>query len=142
MAVQEIRNRYAGTLAGSVWSIINPLMIIFIYWFVFSVGFKVRLAGTAPFIVVFLCGLIPWMMFNETLTTSANIVAGNAHLIKKTVFPAEILPVISLVASSISHGIMLIILMVLLLLNKISLSLYNIQFLYYLESAFKKEGVF
>ncbi len=132
MAVQEIRKRYAGTLAGSVWFIINPLLTILVYWFVFSVGFRVRPVGDIPFIVVFSVGLIPWMTFSEILTTSTNAVTGNAHLVTKMVFPTEILPFVNLVASLIAHGVMLIILLMILFFNGMAFSLFNLQFFYYL----------
>lgn len=132
MAIREIQSRYAGTLAGFVWSVINPLMMIFVFWFIFSVGFKIQPVGSAPFIVVFLCGLIPWTMFSETLMANTNSITGNSHLVKKMVFPTEILSIVNLVASLISHGIMLAILIVLLLFTKIPFSIYNFQFLYYL----------
>ncbi len=134
MAIREIQTRYVGTLAGFVWFIINPLMMLLVYWFIFSVGFKVKPAGNVPFVVVFFCGLIPWTTFSETLAANTNAIIGNAGLVKKTVFPTEILPLVNLVASLVSHCIMLVILMVLLLLNNIPSSLYIFQFLYYLAA--------
>lgn len=132
MALREIQSRYIGTLGGLLWSIIQPLMMILVYWFVFSVGFKVQPAGGVPFIVVFLCGLIPWSMFSEAITTGTNAISANAHLVTKTVFPTEILPIVYIVASLITHTIMLGIFIVVMWFNKISLSFYNLQFLYYL----------
>lgn len=132
MAIHQIQSRYIGTFGGFAWSIIHPLMMILVYWFVFSVGFKVQPAGGVPFIVVFLCGLIPWSMFAEAVTTSANAINANAHLVTKTVFPTEILPVVYLAASLITHTVMLGIFIIVMLFNKVSLSLYNLQFLYYL----------
>lgn len=132
MAMRDIQIRYAGTLGGFAWSIIQPLMMILIYCFVFSVGFKVKPPGGIPFIVVFLCGLIPWLIFSETLMSSVRVITANTHLTKKTVFPTEILPVTCLVASLIPHCVMLIILIIVLLVNNISFSFYNFQFLYYL----------
>ena len=84
MAIREIQSRYVGTLAGFVWSVINPLMMIFVFWFVFSVGFKIQPVGNAPFIVVFLCGLIPWTMFSETLMANTNAITGNVETAKST----------------------------------------------------------
>ena len=133
MAMRELRSRYIGTLGGgALWSIIHPLMIVGVYWFVFSVGFKVKPAGDMPFIVVFLCGLIPWSMFSEAVTTSTNSVTSNANLVTRTVFPTEILPVVSLFVSMITHGVLLVILMIVLLVNGIFPSVYNLQFLYYM----------
>ncbi len=42
MSIREVQSRYIGTVGGMLWSIINPLMMILVYWFVFSVGFKVQ----------------------------------------------------------------------------------------------------
>ena len=112
MAVREIKTRYAGTLGGMVWSVVHPLMMILIYWFVFSVGFKIQPIGNVPFVIVFLCGLIPWATFSESLMASTNAIIGNPHLATKTIFPTEILPVVNIVASLISHGIMLVILII------------------------------
>lgn len=132
LALREIQARYIGTMGGLAWSIINPLMFILVYWFVFSVGFKVQPPGGVPFIIVFLCGLIPWSMFSEALTTSTNTINANAHLVTKTVFPTEILPIVNIVASLVTHFIMLGILIIVMLFNKIPLLLYSLQFLYYL----------
>jgi lipopolysaccharide transport system permease protein/teichoic acid transport system permease protein len=132
MALHEMQNRYAGTMAGFVWSVVNPLLMLTIYWFVFSVGFKVQPMGNVPFIVVFACGLIPWQMFNDTIMSNVGTIIGNPHLVKKMVFPTEILALVNLIASLISHIIMLIILFIIMFYYGISFSVYNFQFLYYL----------
>lgn len=132
MATKAIQSRYAGSLTGSAWYIINPVMMLLVYWFVFSVGFKVQPVGGVPFAVVFFSGLIPWMTFSESLTVNTNVITENAYLVTKTVFPTEILPVVNLASGLVSHGFMLIILTLLLLLYGIPFSLYNLQFLYYL----------
>ena len=132
MAMSTVRNRYAGTFGGIIWALANPLMIVFVYWFVFSVGFKIQPPNNIPFIVIFLAGQIPWMMFSETLLANVNAVTGNIHLIKKTIFPIEILPFVNLTANLVNHGIMLLILTFVIRWNHLPLSLYNLQFLYYL----------
>jgi lipopolysaccharide transport system permease protein/teichoic acid transport system permease protein len=131
MAIQEIKRRYAGTIGGIAWSVIHPLLLILVFWFVFSIGFKIHVKGDIPFIVVFCCGLIPWVTFSESLMASTNAITGNPYLSTKTVFPTEILPVVHLVASLITHAIMLLILLVILFLCDISFSFWNFQFLYY-----------
>lgn len=132
MAIQEIKNRYIGTLGGIVWSIISPLLMIFVFWFVFSVGLRVQPMGDVPFIVYFCAGLIPWLTFSDTLMTNTNALTQKSYLIKKMVFPTEILPIVNLTASLITHGIMLMIFFVILLFSGISFSVINFQFLYYL----------
>ncbi|MBI5887768.1 MAG: ABC transporter permease [Deltaproteobacteria bacterium] len=132
MAAHEVSSRYAGTFAGFLWSVVNPIITVAVYWLVFSVGFRVQPVGGVPFIVVFSAGLIPWMTFSECMILGANSVVANSHLVTKMVFPTEILPVINLAASLIIHCIMLGILLALLFFNGIKFSLLNLQFFYYL----------
>jgi len=132
LTVREIKVRYVGSLGGLAWSIIHPLVIILVYWMVFSVGFKVQPVSNIPFIVAFLCGFIPWTLFNETLMANTQAVIKNTHLATKVVFPTELLPLVNFLASLITHGIMLVILLGVMLFNGITLSIYNIQFVYYL----------
>ena len=136
MTVREIQGRYVGTLGGLTWSVINPLMMILVYWFVFSVGFKIQPPGGIPFILVFLCGLIPWTLFSDTLASNTEVILSNKHLATKTVFPTEVLPLINFLASLVTHGIMLVILIIMMWINGIAFSLINFQFLYYLAGLF------
>lgn len=131
MVIREIRTRYAGTRGGFFWSVVNPLMVILVYWFVFSSFFRIHPPGDTPFIVVYLCGMIPWTLFSESILSSTNSITSNTNLVKKTLFPTEILPVVNFFASCITHVIMLILLFLLLWFNNISFSIYNIQFIYY-----------
>ena len=132
MAMQEMRYRYAGTVAGFVWTIINPLATVLVFWFIFSVGFKIQPVNDIPFVVLFFCAYIPWLTFSETLSANTRSIVGHAYLVKKIVFPVEILVVVNLVASLISHGAMLVILSIVMATNGIGFSLYNLQFIYYL----------
>jgi len=131
MAFQVIRNQYAGTFGGFLWSVINPLMLILIYWFVFTGIFRAQTAEDVPFVVVFCCGFIPWMAFSEILMTSTNAITSNSHLVTKTVFPTEILPMVNIVAGLITHVIMLLIFFALMVFNHVPFSLFNFQFIYY-----------
>ncbi len=132
MGIRTIKIQYSGTLLGIFWTLINPLAITLVYWFIFSIGFKVKITGDIPFVVVFFCGFIPWTTFNETLMANTYVLSRNSHLVKKTIFPTEILPVVNLVSNGITHGILLVILGVVMHFNDIPFSIYNIQFIYYL----------
>jgi len=132
MALREVKSRYAGTTFGLIWSVAQPLAMIVIYWLVFSVGLKIQTEAGMPFVIVFLAALIPWTMFSEALTTSTNAITGNPHLVKKMVFPTEILPMVNLTVGLVSHTIMLFILVVLLAFYRIPLTVHVFQFLYYL----------
>jgi len=110
MAKHDLTARYAGTVGGVLWAILHPAFTVIIYWFVFSVGFKAQGPAGMPFVLYFVSGLVPWLFFTEVLMSSINAVTANASLIKKTVFPAEILPLVHFVSSSFTHAVLLLIL--------------------------------
>jgi lipopolysaccharide transport system permease protein/teichoic acid transport system permease protein len=109
LAVRELQSRYVGTLGGIFWTFAHPLAVITIFYFVFAVGFKSQGPEGTPFMLWFVCGLVPWLFFNETLLAATDSITRHAHLIKKTVFPSEILPVVNITAGLVPHTIFLLI---------------------------------
>ena len=136
MAVREMQSRYVGTIVGVFWTVAHPLATITIYWLVFSVGLKVQPSGDVPFVVFLVCGIVPWLTFNETLMASVNAVTGAPHLVKKVSFPTSILPVVHLLVSMVSHSVMLVILLAMLVLNEIPFSWAFVQAFYYLGALY------
>lgn len=132
MVLREIRYRYAGTIGGALWSFAHPAVTILVYWVVFSVGLKVQPVKDIPFIVVYVGAYLPWTLFVESLGNSCGSISSSPHLVKKVAFPTEILPVVHLVASFVTHAAMMFLYMVLLAVNGIWPSFYNLQFVYYL----------
>jgi lipopolysaccharide transport system permease protein len=126
MVVRDLKNRYVGSTMGIFWSVIHPLVLLVSYTFVFSVVLKMQLgpeAGTSSFAVYLFCGILPWLIFQETLTRSSNVLVDNANLITKTLFPAEILPVSVLLANLVNHliGVGLLLTTMLVRYQKISM---------------------
>lgn len=109
LAVRELQSRYVGTLGGILWTFAHPLAVITVFYFVFAVGFRSQGAAGAPFLLWFVCGLVPWFFFNETLVTATDSITRHAHLIKKTVFPSEILPLVNITAGLVPHLIFVLI---------------------------------
>jgi ABC-type polysaccharide/polyol phosphate export permease len=132
LAGRELKVRYAGTAIGTLWAVLPQVLMVGVYWFVFSVGLKVTPSHGVPFIVFFVCGFIPWTMFNETIMASSSAVQRNAHLVKKTVFPIEVLPISELVIGLVGHAVMLSVLLIILWFNGVTLSAYVFQVFYYL----------
>lgn len=132
MARRDIAVRYAGSLLGLVWAIIHPAVMIFVFWIVFSVGFKSQPMKDVPFVVWLTAGMAPWFVFADIITGASGIIVDNAHLIKKTLFPSQILPLVRVVSSMITHGVFLGVLVVLLLFNHQPVTVYWGQFIYYL----------
>jgi len=114
MALRDFQSRFAGTLGGVLWTVIHPLAVISIFYFVFAVGFRAQGPEGTPFILWFVCGLVPWFFFNETLLAITDSVTRHAYLVKKTIFPSEVLPFIHLTAGLLPHMIFMLIVVCLL----------------------------
>jgi lipopolysaccharide transport system permease protein len=104
MAKREVIGRYKGSAMGLLWSFLNPVFMLVIYTFVFSVVFKARWSGfegetKTQFAVVLFVGMIVHALFAEVLNRAPGIIIANTNYVKKIVFPLEILPVISLMAA-------------------------------------------
>ena len=121
-----------GTLGGLLWAIIHPVAIVTVFYFVFAVGFKLTLPSDVPFILWFIAGLIPWLLFNDTVLAIANSITANAHLVKNTVFPSEVLPLVHTAASLFPHIIFLFILVGLLIVFNVPLLGARVLVIYYL----------
>ncbi len=114
---RDLRSRYVGSIMGFFWSVIHPLVLLVCYSFVFSVIFQVRLRGPLPdnFPIFLFCGILPWLYFQDTVQRSATSVVENGNLIRKTLFPSEILPLTLALSNLVTHGVGLLILLAALL---------------------------
>jgi lipopolysaccharide transport system permease protein len=102
LTARELKARYRGSVLGFLWSLANPLLLLAVYTFVFNVIFKPRIAGLDPYALFVVCGLFPWIWLStSTLEGSMSLIA-NSGLIRKAVFPAELLPMVS-VLSNLVH---------------------------------------
>lgn len=116
MTKREVVGRYKGSALGLAWSFFNPVFMLAVYTFVFSVVFKARwgLGGEeskTQFAVVLFVGMIVHGLFAEVLNRAPGLILGNVNYVKKVVFPLDILPVIAMGAalfhSLISLGVLL-----------------------------------
>jgi lipopolysaccharide transport system permease protein len=116
MAKREVVGRYRGSVLGLLWSFFNPVFMLTIYTFVFSVVFKAKWGvvsdSKSEFAIILFAGLIVFNLFSETVSRSPSLILSNVNYVKKVVFPLEILPVVSIVASTfhtlVSFGVLLI----------------------------------
>ncbi len=103
LVTRELKARYRGSALGFFWSFINPLLLLVVYSFVFTVV----LPGThppeiEPYALFLFCGILPWTWFSSSLTEASNSLMAGGNLIKKVLFPAEILPIVA-VLSNMMH---------------------------------------
>jgi lipopolysaccharide transport system permease protein len=97
---REVIGRYRGSMMGILWSFFNPVLMLVVYTFVFSVVFKARWVGgtdsKTEFALVLFAGLMVYNLFAECINRSPGLVLGNVNYVKKVVFPLEILPVVAI----------------------------------------------
>lgn len=86
---RDLRVRYADSLLGYFWSILDPLLMALVYWFVFTQIFP-RSVGDEPYIIFLLAALLPWTWFQNTVGDSANSLRHEARLVRSTRLPREI----------------------------------------------------
>jgi len=102
LVARELKARYRGSVLGFFWSFVNPLLLLLIYNFVFTTVMPgARGAGLEPYALFLFCGLLPWTWFSSSLMESSSVLISGGNLIKKVLFPAEVLPIVTVVANMV-----------------------------------------
>jgi lipopolysaccharide transport system permease protein len=106
LAVREVAGRYRGSFFGLVWSLFNPILMLGVYTFVFSVIFKARWPGGSEskleFALILFAGLTVFNLFAECVSRAPSLILGNANYVKKVIFPLEVFPWVAL-GSALFH---------------------------------------
>jgi lipopolysaccharide transport system permease protein len=98
LVARELKARYRGSVLGFFWSFINPLLLLLVYSFVFSV-ILINRSTTQPYAIFLFCGILPWTWFSSSVLECSNVLIGGGNLIKKVLFPAEVLPIVTVLAN-------------------------------------------
>ena len=100
---REVLGRYRGSVMGILWSFFNPLLMLVVFTFVFSVVFQAKWgSGTGSkveFAVVLFAGLMMFNLFAECINRAPSLIISNVNYVKKVVFPLEIIPVVTLLSA-------------------------------------------
>ena len=107
---RELKARYRGSILGFFWSFVNPLLLLSIYSFVFAKILPNTIKETVPYEVFMFCGLLPWTWFSASLLEASGALISGGNLIKKVLFPAEILPFVSVLSNMVHFFLGLLIL--------------------------------
>src|ERR1051326_1306531 len=85
LVLKDLKHRYVGSIGGFLWSVVHPLVQLAVYSFAFEVVFKMRLGpehdGGTNFPIFIFCGLLPWLLFSDTLARSCMSITENSQLI-------------------------------------------------------------
>ena len=121
---RELKARYRGSVLGFFWSFVNPLLLLLVYTFVFTYILPTRFKnvdgkGDLDNYALFLfCGLLPWTWFSSSLVEASGSLISGGNLIKKVLFPAEVLPIVSVLANMVHFFLGLLILVVFLVIYR------------------------
>jgi lipopolysaccharide transport system permease protein len=124
---REVRGRYRGSVLGLFWTAINPLLLLATYTIVFSVVFKARwghgVESQGDFAAMLFVGMVVHGLFAETLLRAPTLIRSNVNYVKKTVFPIEILPVVTVGAAVVHAAVSLSVLTLAVLVRRHGLPL-------------------
>lgn len=125
---RDFEQRFVGSVMGWVWSLIHPLVLLASWTFVFSICLKMKLGPnevTQNYPLFLFAGMLPWLLFSETVQRASSSLIDQANLITKTVFPAEIVPVAVYLSSLVSHlmALALVVAVIAITLGQISFAL-------------------
>jgi lipopolysaccharide transport system permease protein len=99
---RELKARYRGSVLGFLWSFINPLLLLLTYTVVFTAVLPNRTPDIQPYYLFLFCGILPWTWFSSSLAEGAGVILASGNLVKKVLFPAEVLPTVT-VLSNLVH---------------------------------------
>ena len=105
LLMRNLAARYKGSALGLIWSFAHPLMMLGVYTFVFGIVFKARWGvdhfgdSRAAFSLIMFCGMAVFNVFSESVNNSTSLIANNSGLVKKVIFPLEILPLCNVLTS-------------------------------------------
>ena len=132
LAKNDFKKKFAGSYLGFVWAMVQPVVTVLVYWFVFQIARPIgNTPDGSPFILWMLSGLVPWFYFQEALVGGTNVFMEYSYLVKKVVFKIEILPMIKMVSALFIHTFFVCFTVLLFgVYGKLSV-LYAVQVVYY-----------
>jgi ABC-type polysaccharide/polyol phosphate export permease len=109
---RDLKVRHRGSFLGMLWSLATPLLIVALYWFVFTFIFKQSPATDVPrpdgqrplFAIYFFAGLVIWNFFSTAVSASTGSVTGAGYLLNKVYFPRSVLPLSTVLSSLVTLG--------------------------------------
>jgi ABC-type polysaccharide/polyol phosphate export permease len=109
LVARDLKARYRGSALGFFWSFVNPLLLLSIYTFVFTQVLPGLRGEHQPYALFLFCGILPWTWFSSALLESSTVLISGGNLIRKVLFPAEVLPIVTVLATLVHFGLGLLI---------------------------------
>lgn len=100
LVTRQLATRYRGSTLGFLWSFLNPLIFMLIYSLVFK--YYIRFDDVDNYSIFLFCGLLPWIWTQSSLLEGVSSISGSGHLLTKSLFPAHVLPTVSVITNLIN----------------------------------------
>ncbi|MBO5504966.1 MAG: ABC transporter permease [Clostridia bacterium] len=136
LAKNDFKAKYAGSALGTIWAFINPVITVLIYWFVFQVAFGNGDVGDVPYVLWLVSGIIPWFFISESWGGATGVFTDYSYLVKKVVFPVEILPMVRIISAFGVHLFFVLLTFIVSIACGVFPHFIHIQILYYMVCAF------
>ena len=136
LARNDFKTKFAGSYLGIIWAFVQPVVTVFIYWFVFEKALHTGTQGAragiqVPYVLWLIAGLVPWCYFSEALNGGTHVLRDYSFLVKKVVFKIEVLPVVRIISSLYVHLFFVAFTLILYTAYRLYPTLYALQLVYY-----------
>jgi ABC-type polysaccharide/polyol phosphate export permease len=123
LALSELSRRYAGTVGGALWAVASPAALIGVMWVALDFGLQMRVVVGSEYGVTLAVGMLCWLFLADVMGDAPQTVVRAPHLVKKTLFSVELLPLAGVLSALMVHAVLVILAaLVLLALGKLSLA--------------------
>ena len=136
LAKNDFKQKFAGSTLGVVWAFVQPVVTVLVYWIVFEKALNQATQGTkggiqAPFVLWLSAGIVPWFYFSEVLSAGTVVLHEYNYLVKKVVFPINVLPIVKAFSSLIVHGFFVLFTLLVAFLYRFGFTPFIFQCVYY-----------
>lgn len=131
LSEKDFQRRFSGTYFGAVWAVVQPLLTIIVYWVAFEYGFRSGTSSGVPYVVWFVCGIVPWLYVQEAVTMASYSFIEYSYLIKKVKFNISILPLVKILSALVVHLAFMGITLIVAQIFHVYITLYVLQIVYY-----------
>lgn len=123
LAIKDIKVRYRSPTLGLLWAVLIPLIMVFIFKFVFSTIMKAQVEKY-PFFIYLMTAIFPWAYFSASISAATESIFSNRELIKKTYFPRQIIPISVVLANLINFIPALIVMFLILVFSRMQFTIF------------------
>lgn len=135
LAKNDFKTKFAGSYLGTIWAFVQPVVTVFIYWFVFdkAIGVRAHIRGELPlpYVLWLVAGIISWFFFSDCISAGTNVLVEYSYLVKKVMFNIDILPVVKVFSSIFVHAFFVVFMLLLFAVFGFMPDVYMLQVVYY-----------